>query len=162
MLLKEFPEIYINFKDVYLETRCSRICTYATILQCKCRVGEQITERDMKALIYGLVKGLISMCLLIPGKGEWLHRNRIGGRASCRWTHQIKKSSTWGEIWSEFLNSCVLNRVPLFLWARILKKYVTLPEPNASSPPFLLGCLFSQTCCYTPSLLAKVSQPACH
>lgn len=67
-----------------------------------------------------------------------------------------------GEIWWQFSNSCVLNRVPLFPWAKILKKHVTLPEPNASSPPSSVGLFVSQTCCYTPSLLAKDSQPACH
>lgn len=53
------------------DTGCSPIQAYAATLQGKCRVGEQITERDMKALIYGLAKGsLISIYLLIPGKGE--------------------------------------------------------------------------------------------
>lgn len=64
-----------------------------------------------------------------------------------------------GEIWWQFLNSCVLNRVPLFLWAKILQKHVTLPAPNASSLHLLWSCLFSQTCCYTPFLLSKDSQP---
>jgi len=59
-------------------------CLYwGLTVYCKCRVGEQITERDMKALIYRLWKGSLTSI--------YLHSSQGKERAAVRFTASVQK-----------------------------------------------------------------------